>query len=162
MWIVEPNEDGEEQGIQLYGEPDPDAYDGGDTDPDYIADFAAWKAYDAVSREEVATREERDFAPMWGTVWVPEDGDSDALRAALLATGLRLYQHDDAGLVIGADAAGHSFFGAYWIPLRARLVMTNEHLSPEERDAIFAMLREEAKREGEARGLEAIIAGGAT
>lgn len=162
VWHIEPSEDDEQQGVPLYVEPDPSDYDSADgafTDEgaaQYQEDLAAWKAYNEAAREEISAREERDFAPVWGWVWRPED-DSPDLRAAVFACGLRMYEHDGAGVLIGADSAGRSFHGAYWIPLRARLVLANEHIRPEDRAAIFAVLREEAKREGETRLLDSII-----
>lgn len=166
-WHVEPDEDPEsgDRGVTLFSSPDPDAYldhDPGPTAPtfpasrsEYEEDLAAWRAYDAIAREEHERREGEDLLPMWGTMWTVEDHPE--IRAALLAEGLRCYKAsaigiDDRSLLFGADSAGHSFYGVYWIPLRARIARSQldaSEASEAERRALFDLLAEEIKREGE-------------
>ena len=162
-WHVEPEAGDEEHGVQLFESPDPDMYG---TDPEgaftdegaaqYTADLKAWEAYDAEAREAIREVEdgEREVLPMWGTMWRIEDHPE--LREALFAMGggIRLYDHEDLGrneILIGVDGAGFSFFGSYWIPLRARLAMNVEKTCGRDVDpALITMLVAEAEREGEA------------
>jgi hypothetical protein len=57
--------------------------------------------------------------PMWSYVW--ESDDAKHCTDEALAVGLRVLTHDDLGTFFAADSGGHSFMGAYWIPLRARI-----------------------------------------
>ena len=90
--------------------------------------------------------EDNDFAPMWGTVWLIED--DDRVRRVALETGLVLYEHDEAGLVLGVDGAGFSFYAQYWYTLRARIA--NWQTEDDEDDsrflALLALLVHEGKR----------------
>ncbi len=145
-WIVEPAEGDEEQGIQFYEEPDPSDYDSAE---EHQTDLAAWKAYDDAAEEALSERESHEFLPMWGFMWQTEDHDD--LRAALLASGFRVYSADDIGiegLLFGVDGAGYNFYPSHWIPLRARLAGANEYDDAETRRALFERLSEESARQG--------------
>jgi len=166
-FTIEPPEDDTESdcGVTVYCEPDEDDYDVSEPDSDdepsdgdraYAADLALWKAHTERATEERDERQQCGIEPMWSTVWCPDDAHP-LLGTLLRESGCRTYDHAELGLVFGVEGAGYSFMGGHWIPLRARLVMSNEYLSAEDRAAIFAVLREEAKREGEPGLLESVI-----
>lgn len=154
-WHSDPEWDEERCGITLFYAPDPGDY-GSDNDANdaryqedldarYQEDLAAWRTYDAVAREEIESRESRELLPLWGTMWIVEDHET--IREAAAAEGLRLYEHEDVpGLILGADSGGHSFYSAYWIPLRARLIASNEY-NIDDRRALLDLLAAEGARE---------------
>lgn len=160
-FTVEPPEDDTESdcGVTIYCEPDEadymveNVFGGLEA---YNADMARWRAHTALATEERDERQNRDLQPMWGTVWQPDDAH-DSLGALLRESGCRTYDHPDLGTFFGVEGAGYSFMGGHWIPLRARLVKSSAYLSDADREAIYAVLREEAKREGDLRLLESII-----
>ena len=154
-WNIEPGyDDSHASGIKLYEKPDPDAYeeDRG-TREEYEEDLRTWEKHAKEVRaawEAYEAREERGLEPMWSTFFHPEDaGIINVLQAACFESGFRLYDHKDLGLLLGVEGAGYSFYGAHWIPLRARLVASNEYNTPEDRIAILRVLDAEMRREGE-------------
>lgn len=153
-WWIEPSREGaDDNGLRVWAQPARADYDeGAEGDGDHATDLAAWQAYEAERDAYVPS----EGAPVWGTVWSPsERADADDLDLAR-ASGLHVYEHPIAGVVIGVNGAGYSFFGGHWIPLRARLVCASEYVSRDERVSVLRMLRDEARREGEARRVEQI------
>ena len=157
--------------VVIYDLPDRDGYaEGHEGDADFAADKIEIEAHNKAAREFAERHEGEDLLPMWGTMWHVEDHPE--LREACFEVGLRLYEHAEInGILIGADSAGHSFYGAYWIPLRARLALRQKSGSgpftfegplagkanARRRAAFGKMLRAEAAKEGEARRLESVV-----
>lgn len=124
-------------------EPDEDDFEG---DPDgftramseYEDAYEAWK-----ERSDNAGE-----TPMWSYVWEGDDCKHCVDEAR--AVGLRVMSQDDLGTFFAADSAGHSFFGAYWIPLRARIAAHQiADDEPTKNVALCAMLAREYRQEGE-------------
>jgi hypothetical protein len=116
--------------------------------PEDDADDATREAYDAAF---AAWQEKEDNAgaePMWSTVFA--SCDVPAMSAEIRGLGLRVMSDEDLGHFIACDSAGHSFYGSYWIPLRAMVARRQvEHQTPEERIAFAEVLCREYRREGE-------------
>lgn len=60
----------------------------------------------------------------WNTMWAAQDNDD--LIEALTASGFVVYRthgelEDFGSIVFGVDGCGYGFYGAHWLPLRARL-----------------------------------------
>lgn len=112
---------------------------------EYETAFEAWKeAHDAWEEK----CDNAGSEPMWPYVW---EGDGCcACTSEALAVGLRVMEHPVLGTFFAADSAGHSFFGAYWIPLRARVasrqIESNDAL---ENVKLVVMLAREYRAEGE-------------
>jgi hypothetical protein len=124
-------------------EPDEDDFEG---DEKAFAEAGAKyeEAYEAWRERE----ENQGGEPAWSYVFA-----SDHARRAFdeaVACGLRVMTDDDLGTFYAIDSGGHSFFGAYWIPLRARIA-AHQIESNEAADniALCAMLAREYNREGE-------------
>lgn len=100
-----------------------------------------------------------------GTLWQCED-QPEIIEAAL-ASGFVVYRPTDVfgGLILGIDGGGYSFYGAHWIPLRARLAQagvvwrTALHPAdpPELGKDLIKLLINEADREGERGTVERIL-----
>lgn len=77
-------------------------------------DYAEWEQAQQLMAWPVA----------WNTMWAAQDNDD--LVEALAASGFVVYRThgeltDFGPIVFGVDGCGYGFYGAHWIPLRARL-----------------------------------------
>lgn len=174
---VEPfGEDGDDGLSRTYDAPDLDEYTcdvGGagmtfNTVEAATARHAADKAkVEKHNVDVVAFRSERegqDILPMWGTMWHVEDHPE--IRSALATEGLRVYEHDEInGLLFGVEGCGYDFYGAHWIPLRARLALAmtwpsggGPLLTGAKLGRFLKTLRTEASKLGDADKLERVIA----
>lgn len=119
------------------------------------------KAYAEYEKEEDAYAcyregvEDASEFPMWGTMWVAEEGTVNEL----LECGFSLYSPLDGPLaeaydgcvIFGVNGAGYGFFGAHWLPFRALLLSKNYsqgYLSAEDFKESLDALQQEAKRDG--------------
>jgi len=96
--------------------------------------------------------------PMWSTMWMVEQNSH--IVEALTGVGLVVFEvsgpmEDFATndfFLFGADSAGHSFAGSYWIPLRARLAqvqLERGNISDEDYRGLIAWLAPQMRAEGE-------------
>lgn len=65
--------------------------------------------------------ENKDYLPMWGTMWTFDTSlDDDWVQENLdtvYQCGFRVYEHENLGIIIGIDGGGYDFYEAHWIPL---------------------------------------------
>ena len=75
------------------------------------------------SRSDLEITEERDYLPMWGTMWQFDENLDDWWLEELNGLqhmadcGFRIYEHDEFGYFFGIDGAGYNFYESHWIPL---------------------------------------------
>lgn len=124
----------------------------------YEAAYEAWKE-EHEAWDEIACN--AGSAPMWGTVFASSDLHHNIGRTAALASGCRLMVHPEVGAFIAIDGAGYSFYGAHWIPLRARIAAEQVSQATEaERRDLCLMLARELRAEGEGSGDPVGVIGG--
>lgn len=88
---------------------------------EYQAAFCAWEE----EYEEWEQAQQLMAWPVaWNTMWAAQDNPN--LVEALTASGFVVYRtsgelEDFGPIVFGVDGCGYGFYGAHWLPLRARL-----------------------------------------
>jgi hypothetical protein len=88
---------------------------------EYLAAYAKWEE----EHEEWEQSQQLMSWPVaWNTMWSATD--SADLIGALIDSGFVVYRtqgelEDFGPIVFGVDGCGYGFYGAHWIPLRARL-----------------------------------------
>lgn len=152
IWRADCENDLEEEIGEEPEEPtEPDEDDFADTDAFTRAMSEYETAFEKWEEAHTEWEERQDSAgsePMWSYVWEADDAKHCTDEA--LAVGLRVLTHDDLGTFFAADSAGHSFMGAYWIPLRARVAARQITMDGgESRLMLCVFLAREYHREGE-------------
>jgi len=130
------------------------------------AEDAHGELYDARcscgASEDEDERELYGYPAAHGRMWLCEDRPETC--EALLASGFIVYRDASRdgfigeGLIVGIDGGGYSFFGAHWIPLRARLARhAAESIAEKIPLMLVAVLLDEAGHEGETRRAAEIL-----